>query len=139
LELESGVASVEAVNREFTPLLERVRAIDDDVVELRWGGANHNAEEQSDVMRNDLGGEDGARGSDCEQVVEEIASRKRKRKEVGSSSYNSSNEKVSKWVSSWYPEMNHEEVAAVCPFCHDKCNCKECMRQERMQVQPLPC
>ncbi|CAN1130025.1 hypothetical protein LINPERHAP2_LOCUS5590 [Linum perenne] len=99
-------------------------------------GANHNAEEQSDAVRNDLGGEEGARGSDCEQVVEETVSRKRKRKEVGSSSYNRSNEKVSKWVSSWYPQMNREEVEAACPFCRNNCNCKACMRQdERMQSQ----
>ncbi|CAN1802180.1 Lysine-specific demethylase JMJ26 [Linum perenne] len=101
-------------------------------------GANHNAEEHSDAMRNDLGGEEGARGSDCEQVVEETVSRKRKRKEVGSSSYNRSNEKVSKWVSSWYPQMNREEVEVACPFCRNNCNCKACMRQdERMQVNIL--
>ncbi|CAN1267998.1 Lysine-specific demethylase JMJ25 [Linum perenne] len=102
-------------------------------------GANHNAEEQSDAVRNDLGGEEGARGSDCEQVVEETVSRKRKRKEVGSSSYNRSNEKVSKWVSSWYPQMNREEVEAACPFCRNNCNCKACMRQdERMQMKGEP-
>ncbi|CAN1167266.1 Lysine-specific demethylase JMJ27 [Linum perenne] len=33
-------------------------------------------------------------------------------------------------LESWYPRMKLEEVAAMCPFCHNNCNCKDCLRQD---------
>uniref|UniRef100_A0A7N0ZTA2 Uncharacterized protein n=1 Tax=Kalanchoe fedtschenkoi TaxID=63787 RepID=A0A7N0ZTA2_KALFE len=39
----------------------------------------------------------------------------------------------------WYPEMSREDIAMACPFCRKICNCKACLRSDKIDKDKIEC
>ncbi|CAN1150271.1 Lysine-specific demethylase JMJ29 [Linum perenne] len=159
-----GIASVEVVNMVDTPSLDRVCAVDDEVMEPKCSGGNRNVERKE--SENGAISKDKACGSGCERSVKETAENE-ERKEASGKTKGKFTENYCGMchqcqtfnggvcctkcktegycldcISKRYPKMTHEEVAAACPFCLKNCSCNRCMRQyvemQTLEVQLTP-